>query len=136
MKNYTAPKGQAILVPEDSPIQTLADLKGKKIAFDKSSSAHYVLVRSLAKVGLDFSDMEPVYLTQPKALPRFRRGEIDAWVHFIWVPYTLHSYSCPKRLPRAIDCRFREHGDKASLEVPTYYYAIPELVRDYPDLLY
>jgi sulfonate transport system substrate-binding protein len=26
-------------------------------------------------------------------------------------------------------------GDRASLDVPTYYYAIPELVRDYPDVL-
>lgn len=131
-EKYTAPKGQAILVPENSPIQTLADLKGKKIAFDKGSSAHYVLVRSLAKVGLDFSDIEPVYLTQPEALPRFRRGEIDAWV--IWVPYTatLARSAYPGRSIADLESIF---GDKASVEVPTYYYAIPELVRDYPDLL-
>jgi len=45
-EKYTAPKGQAILVPEDSPIETLADLKGKRIAFDRGSSAHYVLIRA------------------------------------------------------------------------------------------
>jgi sulfonate transport system substrate-binding protein len=131
-EKYTAPKGQAILVPSDSPIQTLADLKGKKIAFDKGSSAHYVLVRSLAKVGLDFSDIEPLYLTQPEALPRFRRGEIDAWV--IWVPYTATQArsAYPGRSIADLESIF---GDKASVEVPTYYYAIPELVRDYPDLL-
>ncbi len=131
-EKYTAPKGQAILVPEDSPIQTLADLKGKKIAFDKGSSAHYVLVRALAKVGLDFSDIEPVYLTQPEVLPRFRRGEIDAWV--IWVPYTATQArsTYPGRSIADLESIF---GDKASVEVPTYYYAIPELVRDYPDLL-
>ncbi|WP_375506183.1 aliphatic sulfonate ABC transporter substrate-binding protein [uncultured Nostoc sp.] len=131
-EKYTAPKGQAILVPEDSPIQTIADLKGKKIAFDKGSSAHYVLVRSLEKVGLDFSDIEPVYLTQPEALPRFRRGEIDAWV--IWVPYTatFARNAYPGRSIADLESIF---GDKASVEVPTYYYAIPELVRDYPDLL-
>ncbi|MBN3887153.1 MAG: aliphatic sulfonate ABC transporter substrate-binding protein [Nostoc sp.] len=131
-EKYTAPKGQAILVPEDSPIQTLADLKGKKIAFDKGSSAHYILVRSLAKVGLDFSDIQPVYLTQPEALPQFRRGEIDAWV--IWVPYTatLARSAYPGRSITDLESIF---GDKTSVEVPTYYYAIPELVRDYPDLL-
>ncbi|MBN3963383.1 MAG: aliphatic sulfonate ABC transporter substrate-binding protein [Nostoc sp. NMS8] len=131
-EKYTAPKGQAILVPEDSPIQTLADLKGKKIAFDKGSSAHYILVRSLAKVGLDFNDIEPVYLTQPEALPRFRRGELDAWV--IWVPYTATQArsAYPGRSIADLESIF---GDKASVEVPTYYYAIPELVRDYPDLL-
>ena len=131
-EKYTAPKGQAILVPEDSPIQTLADLKGKKIAFDKGSSAHYILVRSLAKVGLDFSDIEPVYLTQPEALPQFCRGEIDAWV--IWVPYTATQArsAYPGRSITDLESIF---GDKTSVEVPTYYYAIPELVRDYPDLL-
>jgi len=131
-EKYTSPKGQAILVLEDSPIQTLADLKGKKIAFDKGSSAHYVLVRALAKVGLEFSDIEPVYLTQPEALPLFRLGEVDAWV--IWVPYTTTQFrsAYPGRSIADLESIF---GDKASLEVPTYYYAIPELVRDYPDLL-
>ncbi|MEG4576666.1 transporter substrate-binding domain-containing protein [Microcoleus sp. N3A4] len=131
-EKYTAPKGQAILVPEDSPIQTLADLKGKKIVFDKGSSAHYILVRALAKVGLEFSDIEPIYLTQPQALPLFRQGEADAWV--IWVPYTATQArsAYPGRSIADLESIF---GDKASLEVPTYYYAIPELVRDYPDLL-
>ncbi|MFN6477617.1 ABC transporter substrate-binding protein [Nostoc sp. DedQUE07] len=95
--NYTASKGEEILVAEDSLIPTLADLKSKKLAFDKGSNAHYVLVRSQAKVGLDFSGIELVYLTQSKALPRFCRGEIDAWV--IWVPYTA----------TLAHCRFREH---------------------------
>ena len=131
-EKYTSPKGQAILVPEDSPIQTLADLKGKKIGFDKGSSSHYILIRALAKVGLDFSDIEPVYLTQPEALPLFRRGEIDAWV--IWVPYTVTETrgDYPGRSIADLESIF---GDKASLEVPTCYYAVPELVRDYPDLL-
>lgn len=133
-EKYTAPKGQAILVPEDSLIQTLADLKGKKIAFDRGSSAHYVLIRALLKVGLDLSDIEPVYLTQPEALPLFRRGEIDAWV--VWVPYsaTQTRSAYPGRSIADLESIF---GDDAAveLEVPTYYYAIPELVRDYPDLL-
>lgn len=131
-EKYTDPKGQAILVPENSPIQTLADLKHKKIAFDLGSSSHYVLIRALAKVGLDFSDIEPVYLTQPEALPLFRRGEIDAWV--IWVPYaaTQARSGYPGRAIADLQSIF---GDKASFEVPTLYYAIPELVRDSPDLL-
>lgn len=131
-EKYTNPKGQAILVLEDSPIQTLADLKGKKIAFDQGSSAHYVLIRALEKVGLDYSDIEPVYLTQPEALPKFRRGEVDAWV--VWVPYTPNQTRSdyPGRSIADLESIF---GDKASVEVPTLYYAIPELVRDYPDIL-
>ncbi|MEG3437777.1 sulfonate ABC transporter substrate-binding protein [Pannus brasiliensis CCIBt3594] len=131
-EKYTAPKGQAILVPEDSPIRTLADLKGKKIAFDRGSSAHYVLIRALMKVGLELSDIEPVYATQPEALVLFRRGEIDAWV--VWVPY---SPTETRTYPggRSIADLESIFGENASLEVPTYYYAVPELVRDYPDVL-
>ncbi|MGI0479790.1 ABC transporter substrate-binding protein [Geminocystis sp. CENA526] len=129
---YTIAKGQAILVPEDSPIQTLADLKGKKIAFDQGSSAHYIIIRALEKVGLQYSDIEAIYLTQPEALPLFRRGEIDAWV--VWVPYTLTEMrsAYPGRCIADLETVF---GDRASIEVPTLYYAIPELVRDYPDIL-
>ena len=43
---------QAIVVPQDSPIKTLADLKGKRIAFGKGSSAHNLLVAALEKAGL------------------------------------------------------------------------------------
>ncbi|GFE67528.1 aliphatic sulfonate ABC transporter substrate-binding protein [Chroococcus sp. FPU101] len=131
-EKYTDPKGQAILVLENSPIQTLADLKHKKIAFDLGSSSHYVLIKALAKVGLDLSDIEPIYLTQPEALPLFRRGEIDAWVN--WVPYaaTQTRSSYPGRSIIDLESIF---GDNVSNEVPTLYYAIPELVRDYPDLL-
>lgn len=131
-EKYTTPKGQAILVLENSPIQTIADLKGKKIAFDQGSSAHYVLIRALEKVGLEFSDIEPVYLTQPEALPKFRRGEVDVWV--VWVPYTPTQTRSdyPGRSIADLESIF---GDKASIEVPTLYYAIPELVRDYPDVL-
>lgn len=131
-EKYTAPKGQAILVLEDSPIQTLADLKGKRIAFDQGSSAHYVLIRALEKAGLHYDDIEPVYLTQPDALPKFRRGEVDAWV--VWVPYT-STDSRNGYLGRCLADLESIFGDRASIEVPTLYYAIPELVRDYPDIL-
>lgn len=130
-EKYTAPKGQAILVPEDSSIETLADLKGKRIAFDRGSSAHYVLIRALMRVNLELSDIEPVYATQPEALVLFRRGEIDAWV--VWVPYSpTETRTYPGRSLADLESIF---GENASLEVPTYYYAVPELVRDYPDVL-
>lgn len=131
-EKYTATKGQAILVSEDSPIQTLADLKGKKVAFDQGSSAHYIIIRALEKVGLEYSDIQPIYLTQPEASGKFRRGEIDAWV--IWVPYnpTEMRSAYPGRCLADLETIF---GDQASLEVPTLYYTTPEIVRDCPDLL-
>lgn len=48
-----------ILVPENSSVQKLTDLKGKKVAFQKGSSAHLLLVQALEKAGLKYTDIEP-----------------------------------------------------------------------------
>ena len=77
--------GQGILVPKDSPIHAIADLKGKRVGFTKGSSAHNVVVQTLEKAGLTYSDITPVYLTPPDAGPAFANGSIDAWA--IWDPY-------------------------------------------------
>ncbi len=80
-----APRGEAILVPKASPIQTVADLRGKKVALNKGSNVHYLLVRALEKAGLSLSDITPVYLAPADARAAFERGAVDAWV--IWDPY-------------------------------------------------
>jgi len=77
--------GQGILVQGNSPIRTIADLKGKRVGFTKGSSAHNVIVQTLEKAGLSYADITPVYLTPPDAGPAFANGSIDAWS--IWDPY-------------------------------------------------
>lgn len=77
--------GQGILVPPNSAIKTIADLKGKRIGFTKGSSAHNVVVLTLAKAGLTYEDITPVYLAPPDAGPAFANGSIDAWA--VWDPY-------------------------------------------------
>ncbi|GKQ52647.1 sulfonate ABC transporter substrate-binding protein [Bradyrhizobium sp. Ce-3] len=77
--------GQGILVPQTSPIQSIAELKGKRIGFTKGSSAHNITVQTLEKAGLTYADITPVYLTPPDAGPAFANGSIDAWA--IWDPY-------------------------------------------------
>jgi sulfonate transport system substrate-binding protein len=79
------PTSSAILVPADSPIRTLADLKGKRVGFQKGSSAHFLVVRGVEKGGLQWSDITPVYLTPSDARAAFERGALDAWG--IWDPY-------------------------------------------------
>jgi len=76
---------QAIVVPQDSPIKTLADLKGKRIAFGKGSSAHNLLVAALEKAGLAWSDISPAPLAPADATAAFAKGAVDAWS--IWDPY-------------------------------------------------
>jgi sulfonate transport system substrate-binding protein len=80
-----APKGEAILVPKDSKIASVADLKGRKVALNKGSNVHYLLVKALEKAGLKYSDIEPVFLAPADARAAFERGAVDAWV--IWDPF-------------------------------------------------
>lgn len=76
---------QAIIVPKDSPIKTLADLKGKRVAFGKGSSAHNLLVAALEKAGLGWNDIVPAPLAPADATAAFVKGSVDAWS--IWDPY-------------------------------------------------
>ncbi|MCA1398343.1 sulfonate ABC transporter substrate-binding protein [Bradyrhizobium sp. BRP56] len=77
--------GSGILVPQNSAITSIADLKGKRVGFTKGSSAHNVVIQTLEKAGLTYDDITPVYLTPPDAGPAFANGGIDAWA--IWDPY-------------------------------------------------
>ncbi len=80
-----SPAGEAILVPQDSPIRTPADLKGKRVALNKGSNVHYLLVQALAKAGLGPADILPTYLAPADARAAFERGSVDAWA--IWDPF-------------------------------------------------
>ena len=80
-----APLGEAILVPKDSPIRSVADLKGKSVALNKGSNVHYLLVRALEKAGVAYANIKPVFLAPADARAAFERGSVDAWA--IWDPY-------------------------------------------------
>ena len=80
-----SPESAGIVVPKDSPLKTLADLRGKRVAFAKGSSAHYHLARALASAGLTFGDITPAYLQPPDARAALQSGNVDAWA--IWDPF-------------------------------------------------
>jgi sulfonate transport system substrate-binding protein len=87
---YTAyeiptPDAEGLLVQKDSPIKSVAELKGKKIAFNKGSDVHWLVVALLKKAGLQYSDIQPVYLAPADARAAFERGAVDAWA--IWDPF-------------------------------------------------
>jgi sulfonate transport system substrate-binding protein len=79
------PESSAILVKADAPIRSLADLKGKRIALQKGSSSHYLLVRAIDKAQLKWGGLTPIYLPPSDARAAFERGSVDAWA--IWDPY-------------------------------------------------
>ncbi|MGA2552814.1 MAG: aliphatic sulfonate ABC transporter substrate-binding protein [Burkholderiaceae bacterium] len=77
--------GEAIVVKPDSPLKTLAELKGKRVAVQKGSSANYLLVAALENAGIAFSEIHPIYLTPADARAAFEANSVDAWS--IWDPY-------------------------------------------------
>ena len=80
-----APAGEAILVPKDSPIKSVAELKGKKVAYAKGSNSNYFAVKALEKYGVKYGEFEPVHLAPADARAAFESGKVDAWS--IWDPY-------------------------------------------------
>jgi sulfonate transport system substrate-binding protein len=79
------PKNEAILVLKDSTIKSVAELKGKKVAFAKGSNTNYFLVKALEKAGLNYSDIQPVSLKPADARAAFETKKVAAWI--IWDPY-------------------------------------------------
>ncbi|MCJ2092968.1 ABC transporter substrate-binding protein [Methylobacterium sp. J-072] len=80
-----APAAEAIIVPADSPIRTVADLKGRTVGVAPGSGSHYVLAAALKRAGLRFDDIRPAYLQAPEGAAAFERGSLDAWS--IWDPF-------------------------------------------------
>jgi sulfonate transport system substrate-binding protein len=80
-----APKAEAIIVPKDSPIKKVSELKGKKVALNRGSNVHYLLLKALEREKLGIKDVEVVYLAPGDARPAFETGKVDAWV--IWDPF-------------------------------------------------
>lgn len=119
-------KGNAILVPGNSPIQTLKDLKGKKIAVAKGSSGFNVLYRALENAGLKPNDVKIIQLQPDEAQPAFETGAVDAWS--IWEPFV--SLQTLKKNARVL-------ADGKSLNVysPGFLIARTEFTKEHPDLV-
>lgn len=80
-----APTAEALIVPKDSPLRRVGELKGKKVAVAKGSNANYLLVKLLEQAGLNFSDIGVVYLPPADARAAFESGRVEAWA--IWDPF-------------------------------------------------
>lgn len=84
-KETASPTAQAILIPKNSTISSVAELKGKKIAVTKAAGSHYLLIAALNQAGLKFNDIEPAWLSPADGRAAFEHGSVDAWV--TWEPY-------------------------------------------------
>ncbi|SBW81538.1 ABC transporter substrate-binding protein [Pseudomonas veronii 1YdBTEX2] len=76
----------ALLVPKDSPIKTVADLKGKRIVTGRGSIGHYLAIKALASAGLTTQDVQFIFLLPSESRLVLDNGSADAWS--TWDPYT------------------------------------------------
>ncbi|WP_455922838.1 ABC transporter substrate-binding protein [Pseudomonas putida] len=76
----------ALLVPKDSPIQKVADLKGKRIITTKGSIGHLLVIKALHEAGLKTSDVTFAFLLPSESRVVLENGSVDAWS--TWDPYT------------------------------------------------
>jgi sulfonate transport system substrate-binding protein len=118
-------EGEAIFVKPDSPIQSIADLKGKKIGVGKGTSAHNLLIAALEKEGIAFDQIEPVYLGPADAAAAFASDKIEAWS--VWDPFfaIAETRYQPRILTRSSDI----------LNVNTYFLANKTFATEHPDFV-
>jgi sulfonate transport system substrate-binding protein len=115
----------SLVVPASSPVHSVADLKGKKVAFQKSSIGHYLTYKALERAGLQASDIQAVNLAPPDANVALTQSRIDAW--FIWEPFVT-------RATLARTGRVLVNG--ADLRDTTNFYtATTQFAQQHPDVL-
>ncbi len=83
---YGDGRSTSIVIPQNSTIRSVADLKGKRVATGKISVGHYLLLRALETNGLTTKDVEIVFLAPSDAKAAFASGNVDAWA--TWAPFS------------------------------------------------
>lgn len=120
-----APSGEALLVPKDSPVRKVSELKGRRVAVAKGSNAHYLLVKLLENAGLKFGDIDVSYLAPADARAAFESGRVAAWS--IWDPFYA---SAEKQL----GARVLADG-KGAVANHQYYLSSRSYAEKYPDIV-
>jgi sulfonate transport system substrate-binding protein len=116
---------EAVIVKSDSSLQAIADLKGKRVALQKGSSANFLLLEVLQKAGLRYEDIRPVYLPPADARAAFESGDVDAWV--IWDPY----YAAAQGALKA-----RTLADYSNVDTAhSFYEATSDFAQQHPDII-
>ncbi len=120
---YSKPEWTALVVPGDSPIASVADLKGKKVAATKGTDPYFFLLRSLNEAGLTGADVEVINLQHADGRTALERGEVDAWAGLDPMMAASELEAGSKLLYRNID--FNTYG---------FLNANEEFITQYPEL--
>ncbi len=121
----SGPKAEAIIVHDHSPIRSLVELKGKRVAVTKGAGSHYLLLSALKSVGLTIKDIDVRYLEAPDGLAAFDGGDVDAWS--TWDPFLAAEQ-------RKNNVRIIADGT-GLLEYNRFYTATTAFAQAHPDIL-
>ena len=122
----SSPSAQAIIVQDNSPIHSIADLKGKTVAVSKGSGSNYLLISALKKAGLTLADITPRYLEAPDGGAAFANGNVDAWA--IWDPFL-----ATQQLDHHV--RVLADGKDGVADYNRFYLATTKFAKAHPDVL-
>ncbi|UVI29181.1 ABC transporter substrate-binding protein [Paenibacillus spongiae] len=115
----------SVIVKTDSPIQSIADLKGKKVAVAKGSSAHIFLIKALEKNGMKESDLKIVQLQPDEANSAFQTGSVDAWA--TWDPFVTTEL-------KANRARIVESVETMNIVAPALMIGRDKFIEEHPEL--
>lgn len=118
-------KGNSIIIPKGSKIKELRDLKGKKIAVAKGSSAYNFLYMALDQAGLSDKDIKVVQLQPDEARPALDNGSVDAWS--TWEPYATTAIF-------QTGAKSLADGEDLNINAPSFLVARTQFTKDHPDL--
>ncbi|AZC89543.1 ABC transporter, substrate-binding protein [Pseudomonas chlororaphis subsp. piscium] len=71
---------QVFLIPKDSKVESVGQLRGKRVGYVRSTTSHYFLIKALKEQGLSMNDITAVALTPQDGFSAFQSGQLDAWV--------------------------------------------------------
>jgi sulfonate transport system substrate-binding protein len=117
---------QAIIVQGNSPIHSIADLKGKTVAVSKGSGSNFLLISALKKAGLTLADITVRYLEAPDGGAAFANGSVDAWA--IWDPFL-----ATQQLDHHV--RVLADGKDGVANYNRFYLATSKFANAHPDVL-
>jgi sulfonate transport system substrate-binding protein len=78
---------EGILVKQDAPIRSLADLAGRSVAVNRGGTGEYLLMRALSRNGIDPALVRRAYLSPSDSAAAFAQGHVDAWA--TWDPFVV-----------------------------------------------
>jgi sulfonate transport system substrate-binding protein len=125
-KETSAPSAQAVIVPADSPVRSVAELKGKRVTVLKGAGAHYLLLVALKQAGLKPTDIDLRFLDQQDGVTAYSTGAVDALS--IWDPLLGAQLNGGRS-------RVLADGSATGVEYARYYTATTSYAKAHPEVL-